>query len=162
MAKKLVAYFSASGIPPEVARGMIFCPWNLYCSRNVLIIVGATYHQIGKAMKCRSIYNNLLDFVDIDDTVEGCHSPSLGNASQYIPVVLDMVPCVHVQKTDEFYAQAETEEITLTDKPRIPVQTIARPFQCKNCHRAVLVIDHILNTQGMVAQLRRDYAAWKC
>ncbi len=29
-----------------------------------------------------------------------------------------------LQKTDEFYAQAETEEITLTDKPRIPVQTI--------------------------------------
>jgi len=31
---------------PEVANGMIFFPDRSYCSRNVLMIVGAIYHHI--------------------------------------------------------------------------------------------------------------------
>ena len=34
-------------LPPEVANSTIFLPEKSYCSRNVLMIVGATYHQIG-------------------------------------------------------------------------------------------------------------------
>lgn len=36
-------------LPPEVASGIIVLPARSYCSKNVLIIVGATYHQIGNA-----------------------------------------------------------------------------------------------------------------
>ena len=34
-------------LPPDVANSVIFLPVNSYYSRNVLMIVGATYHQIG-------------------------------------------------------------------------------------------------------------------
>ena len=34
-------------LPPEVAKGITVFPFRSYCSRNVLIMVGATYHQIG-------------------------------------------------------------------------------------------------------------------
>jgi len=35
-------------LPPEVANKTIFLPVRSYFSRNVLMMVGATYHQIGK------------------------------------------------------------------------------------------------------------------
>lgn len=34
-------------LPPDVANNVIFLPVKSYFSRNVLMIVGATYHQIG-------------------------------------------------------------------------------------------------------------------
>ncbi len=46
-------FFSTSTVfpiplPPEVANGITVLPEKSYCSRNVSIMVGATYHQIGK------------------------------------------------------------------------------------------------------------------
>ena len=34
-------------LPPDVANKIIFLPEKSYFSKNVLIIVGATYHQTG-------------------------------------------------------------------------------------------------------------------
>ena len=38
-------------LPPEVANRKIFLPEKSLLSRNVLMIVGATYHQMGNARK---------------------------------------------------------------------------------------------------------------
>ena len=35
-------------LDPDVANKTIFLPFKSYCSKKVFIIVGATYHQIGK------------------------------------------------------------------------------------------------------------------
>ena len=35
-------------LPPDVAKGMMVFPVQSYCSRKVLMMFGATYHQIGK------------------------------------------------------------------------------------------------------------------
>ena len=37
--------------PPEVANSTIFLPLKSYASKKLLMIVGATYHQIGKPTK---------------------------------------------------------------------------------------------------------------
>ena len=41
-------------LPPEVANSTIVLPEKSWLSRKVLIIVGATYHQIGKPRKITS------------------------------------------------------------------------------------------------------------
>lgn len=46
-------------LPPEVAKGMMVLPFKLWLSKNVLTMVGATYHQIGKPTKMMS-YSSML------------------------------------------------------------------------------------------------------
>ena len=41
-------------LPPEVAKGITFLPVRSQLSRNVLTIVGATYHHIGNPTKITS------------------------------------------------------------------------------------------------------------
>ena len=41
-------------LPPEVAKGTTFLPEKSPLSRNVLMMVGATYHQMGKGENAES------------------------------------------------------------------------------------------------------------
>ena len=41
-------------LPPDVAKSTIFLPLKSWASKNVLIIVGATYHHIGNPRKISS------------------------------------------------------------------------------------------------------------
>ena len=49
-------------LPPDVANRMIFLPEKSYFSKNVLIIVGATYHQTGKPASVKSRTKKILNF----------------------------------------------------------------------------------------------------
>ena len=46
-------------LPPEVAKGITVLPEKSYSSRKVLMMVGATYHQMGKPTNTVSYWSML-------------------------------------------------------------------------------------------------------